>query len=253
MCSFAKKNGMTANYARNCNVQGDWHCCGNADTLEAQHNFATTTNFSFVSSESYMYKAMDHQGFYYAVVLRHSRERYMSHYQRVARASAWWPFTHPGTFETWWTYQPDNWNFRMICGSDCANTPKYQISRKQWDETLRRLKSFDSIIFLENFTATFQLFANKVGWTNVSSRSEENVASYEREEIPMAPFMTALDDALYEYAQQLMSGSRELGITTGSAIESYFAQGSLQGCTNQCCGNCSCSLVKEPSLVLKCR
>lgn len=241
MCSLAKKNRMTANYRRNCNVQADQHCCGDADTFEAQHTFATTTTFSFVSSESYMYKAMDHQGFYYALILRNSSERYMSHYQHVARSSTKLHFVHPGTFEMWWTHQPDNWSVRMICGSDCANTPKYQITREQWEETLSRLRSFDSIMFLENFTTSFLRFANNVGWPigTVSSQNRKNVATYEREQIQMAPFMTVLDDALYQYARQLMSDAGDLGNTTGFPIESYFEQGSLQRCTSPCCGNCS--------------
>jgi hypothetical protein len=247
MCTMAKKNGMTANYRRNCNVQGDWHCCGNADTVEAQHKFATTTTFSFVSSESYMYKAMDPTGFYYAVQLRTSSDRYMSHYQRVARSAPVWKYEHPGTFETWWSHQPDNWSVRVICGPDCAHAPKYQISKDQWEETKRRLQAFDSIILLENFEETFGQFANKVGWShgNDASKSHQNGASYEREPVVMDPFMTALDDALYEYAQQLISsGTGKLSSTTESAIERYFREGSLQGCNNRCCGNCSNSLVK---------
>jgi hypothetical protein len=81
-------------------------------------------SFRSCHQESYMYKAMDHQGFYYALIFRSSSERYMSHYRHVARASTKLHFVHPGPFEMWWTHQADNWSVRMICGPDCATDTK---------------------------------------------------------------------------------------------------------------------------------
>ena len=244
MCRLAKKNRMTVNYRRNCNVQKDQHCCGDEDTLEAQQAFAASTNFSFVASEKHMYKAMDPQGYYYAVILRDSKARYMSHYRHVNRLSQEKDL-HVGTFDEWWTSQPDNWNVRMICGADCADTSKYKISRGQWEETLARLALFGSIMFLENFANSFRIFALKVGWPSdkIGPKEHHNKGKYEQADAEMGPLMTALDGALYEYAQQMMGGGLETKegflSETQAAIDKYFEQRPSQNCSNPCCGECS--------------
>jgi hypothetical protein len=51
--------------------------------------------------------------------------------------------------------------------------------------------------------------------------------------------------------EQLMSEAGELGNTTTSAIESYFEQGSSQGCNNPCCGNCSSIPTLELFMALR--
>jgi hypothetical protein len=238
MCLLARRNHMTANYARNCNVQLDQRCCGNADTLKAQKAFGQTTKFSFVASESFMYRPMDLESFYYVVLLRDSKKRYMSHYQHVLKVSMNNILPSPGSFEDWWKGQPDNWNFRMICGTDCMKTPKYKLSKRQWKATYERFKSFESILLLENFTFTMGKFASRVGWKKKTGR--RNSGDYRRDDIIiMDPFMTALDDAFYELAKTRLNMSQAVPSAVMENVERYFQQGPISRCYNPCCGTCS--------------
>jgi hypothetical protein len=112
MCLAARANNVRV-AATNCNVQNDQRCCGNGDTFEAQRTFAARTEFELVANERDMYSAMDTASYRYVVVLRDSRDRYISHWKNMCRQ-------HNDTsteFQDWWERQPDNWNTRKICGT----------------------------------------------------------------------------------------------------------------------------------------
>jgi hypothetical protein len=70
-------------------------------------------------------------------------------------------------FAHWWTKQPDNWNFRQLCGTHCIAIPKYQLTLQDWQYTLQRLLQFDTILFLEDLQASIHVLAHRMHW-NVS-------------------------------------------------------------------------------------
>jgi hypothetical protein len=245
MCSYAKQNNMTANFGNNCFVQSNHLCCGDSDTLDAQRNFATGTQFSYVASSGPMYQSMDTDSYYYATTLRNSKSRYLSqfyhHMTSVPGKMGDSSDDTIGTFlEKWLQHQPDNWNVRMICGTDCAHAPKFKISRDQWETTLSRLKNFGSILFMESFPDSYQEFANTVGWTKVlnipikethyNNESESTLSKY--------PFMTILDDALYEFARRQMKLQKGILLSTYKSMNAYFKEGNSTECDNPCCGEC---------------
>ena len=68
------------------------------------------------------------------------------------------------TFEEWWRGQPDNWNFRQLCGSHCHGIPKYQLTLKDWEYTLERFLMFDTVLFLEEFQHSVDILAHRLKW-----------------------------------------------------------------------------------------
>lgn len=250
MCEAARRNHMRTN-PHNCNVQTDQRCCGGNDSLEAQQMFARhhALQYSFVANEGDMYRAMDAQNYRYVVMLRDSQSRYKSHWQHVFR-------NHPNTtqsFTLWYQRQPDNWNLRKLCGTDCQGVPKYGITRRLFDETMERLQHFDHVLFLEDFNRSYTAFARQVNWKvmPVYKKPVFNVTypamvEDDKESTTTTPawdpFMSALDDALYEIAKQRFDGQRNPQMPLGleQKLNEYFLQGPMRGCLTPCCSQ-ACS------------
>lgn len=243
MCQTARVNHMRTNDNHNCNVQTDQRCCGGQDSLQAQHNFWTAfrQRYNFVANEHDMYRAMDTAHYRYVVQLRDSRARYVSHWQHVFRLQR--QQQQPTiTFSEWYGLQPDNWNVRKICGTDCQTIPKYGISRRVFDETVQRLRKFDHVLFVEDFNRSYTAFANGVHWPlmPVFTPPARDV-SYPVDDTPWDPLMSALDDALYALAKHRFEQGRsdaleQLSPELKDNLARYFADGSKRGCSNPCCG-----------------
>lgn len=238
MCFAAKLNGMKV-AATNCNVQKDQRCCGGNDSLDAQRQFALQTHLELVANERDMYESMDTEHYHYVTMLRRSRDRYKSHWKHVRRAHT----NVTDSFAEWWSKQPDNWNVRKICGTRCMKIPKYKLTEELYNYTRERLTRFDDILFVEYYSRTFRDFAAKVGWTKMpfpDNYEGPAVHPFTAEDKRLwDPKMSALDDALYEYAQNQYVGmkERELSYTTKKALESYFEEGPRQNCISLCCSN----------------
>jgi len=252
MCLAARENGMSTS-GRNCNVQPDQRCCGESDGFIAQRGYAQFTKYNFVANERTMYEAMDVESYRYVVLLRNSYDRYVSHWRNVCREH---PNTFQESFEEWSKRQPDNWSLRQLCGTRCASVPKFQITEEQLKYTLDRLSKFEDILLLEQYNTTYAEFARKVGWNKmpvpkpyadnfsypvVARRSSDDTSGWD-------PFMTVLDDALYEYAEQsLLARQDEMKKITSATtskmtmtMKQYFELGPSRNCFTECChGECS--------------
>jgi hypothetical protein len=258
ICKAAKFNGLDVSET-NCNVQVDQRCCGEDDSLQAQQDFALSTDHQLVANEKDMYAAMDTEHYRYVVMLRDSRDRYESHWKHVYRRynqtetvendAHWAHVPHHRNnekdsvenFTEWWTGQPDNWNVRKICGTPCMNTSKYGITEQLWNQTVERLSQFDDILFVDRFNETFAKFASRVGWTRmpVIQPSARHVVDYPSMGDEWDPMMTALDDALYEIAGGMYQGIpysyAALSPERRTALKEYFVKGREQPCNSPCC------------------
>jgi hypothetical protein len=193
-----------------------------------------------------------------------------------------------GNFNIWFNYQPDNFNIRMICGTRCTDIPKFQLTPELFDYTLQRISKFSHIIFLEDMKDTYETFRKSMGWNNTKIIHENknkvyivapssiisNIRSSNRmlsntttttnvnysssnnnnnNSTVYEPFMTVLDDALYEFARRKYENKKNGTILSSSSssswgkeqfnnqelIKQYFQEGSSRDCTNPCCGECS--------------
>ena len=72
------------------------------------------------------------------------------------------------TFEEWWRFQPDNWNFRQLCGTHCQGIPKYQLTLQDWAYTLERFLQFDTVLFLEDLQHSVDILSQRLGWNQTS-------------------------------------------------------------------------------------
>lgn len=236
MCVAARANSLKV-ADTNCNVQRDQRCCGSADTLEAQQQYAMTTPYAFVANERDMYEAMDTDHYRYAVTLRQSYDRYLSHWKNVVR---WHYPNFQMPFLDWWQGQPDNWNFRKICGTRCENVPKFQITKRLFEYTMARLNLFDDVLLFEKFNSSFALFAHNVGWTKmpVSKGTKRNV-TYPKAEGEWDPLMSILDDALYEVAVSRYENLTYHAFSklTRAAMTKYFRSNKGKQCTTPCCAD----------------
>lgn len=218
---------------RNGLTQRDWRCCGEEDSMQAQADYAQTSPFDFVATESDMYDAMDTDHYSYIVTLRNSQTRYKSMWTQWRKDPVLF-YLDPMDFKTWtrWFFE-DNFMFRKICGSRCRGIPKFQIPREHFQYTLERLEKFDSILFLEDFQHSYAKFAKKYGWSapeqkkriSSSSKTKQNVAKVEDED-EWDFQMSALDDALYEYARRVEEGTKpymQFTKQTQDNFEVYFA------------------------------
>ena len=198
-----------------------------------------------------MYEAMDIRSYRYIVMLRKSKDRYYSHYRNVVRQQN----LSNESFVNWSNRQPDSWNLRKICGTLCMNVPKYQITERLFNYTLDRIRTFDDILFLERFNESYTKFANRVGWKRMAL--PRAVDDHDDSAMPgrgdpghvlsstsaaadmetWEPLMTALDDALYEYAQDLYSGVAipKLSPQQLDAVKMYFNDGVKRNCVYPCC------------------
>ncbi|GAX14808.1 hypothetical protein FisN_29Lh008 [Fistulifera solaris] len=248
MCALASLNQLRVNKEQNCNVQPDQRCCGFADTLPAQQRFAAVTFYQFVANERDMYDAMDHQHYTYMVMLRQSQSRYQSHWKHMCQEQYHTNVTLP-TFDTWWQAQPDNWNFRKICGTRCQTVPKFQITRELFEYTLDRLKSFDHILLLEYWDVMLPQLTQSLGWRMVPnlhiSAKASNITYPELGNSAWDSFMSVLDDALYEYglARYQKIDTFVFSQDTARMLEQYFTKGRERGCENPCCAE-SCSTYR---------
>jgi hypothetical protein len=275
ICRQAQENNMIANFENVCNVQKDQHCCGGEDSLAAQIEFAESTNYTFVASEKEMYDAMTTEYYIYVVVLRDSKSRYKSHWKHlVLNANTYSAADIKGDMDPvhdrymipmhgvrysvgnmtkWWQNQPDNYNVRMICGSKCAEIPKYQITPELFKYTLMRLDKFSHVMFLEDMEHSFGEFTRQMGWNTPVNASVlhqnakvENPTKFSRLPVENVwdPFMTVLDDALYDHARQKYQERRIDNVVVGPAtdhdlVRDYFQHGPSRNCANACCGECS--------------
>jgi hypothetical protein len=255
MCKQAQRNMLVTAASKNCNVQTDQQCCGYKDTIEAQIQYGQQTSFDFVACEREMYDSMAPDYYHYVVILRKSRLRYYSHWNHMHRESRG---LGGGSFGKWWSAQPDNWNTRILCGPTCLHNSKFQITRDLFQYTLQRLALFEDILFVEDMSNSYSKFAKKHGWrhyvtsdpnknaTELSAhnvRSDPNKNATELSAQGWDPLMSALDDALYEFAKRKDAGMEPLdAFSTGTqaALDNYFETGMERGCTNKCCaGSCS--------------
>jgi hypothetical protein len=118
----------------------------------------------------------------------------------------------------------------MICGSRCIDVPKYQLTKELFNYTLERIwYNFSYIIFVEDMEESFNRFATAYGWNNNTNSSISSSSSTTRTEAETAiqqqqqrdkttstqtdkssssllywwdPYMSVLDDALYEFAKR---------------------------------------------------
>jgi len=182
--------------------------------------------------------------------------------------------TYPvGNFNIWLDYQPDNYSTRMICGSRCKNVSKFQLTPDLLEHTLKRLSLFSHIMFLEDMENTYNTFTKAMGWKNrkITHENRNKMTILSRNTTALSemkmtadtnnssisintvydPFMTVLDDALYEFARRKYDSENNNKIATvllswekeqfnnQEIIQQYFQNGYSRNCTNPCCGECS--------------
>lgn len=156
-----------------------------------------------------------------------------------------------GNYTLWWMGQPDNYNVRMICGAKCKYIPKYQLTEELFQYTLTRLSQFAHVFFVEDIQVSFGRVAQAFGW-NSTVDSEHRYKHLEPEELTdkvtnqyWDPFMSTLDDALYQFARSKYENGTKWSSTTGmkfanqELLNEYFQTGPNRGCSNPCCGECS--------------
>jgi len=118
----------------------------------------------------------------------------------------------------------------MICGSRCIDVPKYQLTKELFNYTLERIwYNFSYIIFVEDMEESFSRFATAYGWNNdtsdndsISSTTTRTVTAIQQQQQQhdkttnitqtdkssssllywWDPYMSVLDDALYEFAKR---------------------------------------------------
>jgi len=134
-------------------------------------------------------------------------------------------FHRLGNYTHWILGQPDNYNMRMICGTRCRDVPKYRLTQDLFEYTMLRLwYNFTHILFVEDMDNSFRRFATAYGWTIPSSTATIKNATTTVATIPSSdtkkakkkkqqflsslsnsswdPYMSVLDDALYEFAKR---------------------------------------------------
>jgi len=222
-CKTARLNGEQGNFKDNCNVQPDQRCCGKIDTIEDQIAFAKKTSYSVVANEQYMMNDMVHSHYRYVTSLRSAKARYLSHYRHANPRDS---------YNVWLRSQPDNWNTRHICGTRCVQRPQLYITRADFDYTLKRLRNFDNVLFLDDWNATFNQLASKIGWkpwknNMYSNRQRGKLTTIEAEDYRFY----VLDDALIQ--------AYKTGNHTIEHNWQTYDSGNKRKCTNPCCGICS--------------
>jgi len=170
-----------------------------------------------------------------------------------------------GTFSEWSEGQPDNWNTRILCGPKCRPQAKFQITKDLFHFTLSRLEQFSHLLFVEEMEESYNQFAKHYrlrNYTDITTKpsSENNKnnntnssSSSVPPRIPTTnatvhqelwnPFMSSLDDALYEFAQRIFHNEtledRWRTFSNQEEVNRYFMEGPQMGCTDACCGHCS--------------
>jgi len=185
-----------------------------------------------------------------------------------------------GNFSTWYEGQPDNWNTRILCGAPCRLRPKYQITKTLFLSTLHRANQFQHFLFVEDFEESYNQFASAYEWHNYTDDSysyilrhksnrrkdkDKMIVDDEVTKEPWDPLMSALDDALYEFAQRKYYHSRNQKNNNNHShdeddnndnnetynatlwapfqnqeiLDRYFQEGITFQCQDACCGNCT--------------
>jgi hypothetical protein len=161
-----------------------------------------------------------------------------------------------GTFAKWVEGQPDNWNVRILCGPRCRPRAKFQITRSLFNYTLTRLELFAHFLFVEDMEASYNKFAahyNLLAYNQIASAEElhklgnrrngNHSSQHVRDEALWNPFMSTLDDALYEFAQRRYQNSTQDDLwrpfTNQDQVDDYFADGIKLGCKDVCCAPCT--------------
>jgi hypothetical protein len=125
---------------------------------------------------------------------------------------------------------------------------KFQLTREHFDYTLHRLANFSHVIFVEDLEASFGKFAAAYGWQyNFGGvKQHQHLDPKKQMELhSLDPYMTVLDDALYEFAKRKYHhlSDDELWDMNNFAnqllVDDYFRNGPSRGCINECCGECS--------------
>ena len=230
----ASQSGLSVP-TRNGLVQRDWRCCGNEDSLRAQQHYASTNKlYDFVANEGDMYQEMDTEHYDYVVTLRQSRSRYKSMWAQWSRSPIISLMAGRQNFTEFchWFHE-DNFNVRKICGTRCRSKPKFQLTEEDLHYTMNRLQQFDSILFLEDFDASYMKFANKHGWNPHVSKKRSSSTFGQNTKVSTGKsedddvdgewdiYMSALDDALYEYALALDRGMPIVS-TSNSTSPNYY-------------------------------
>jgi hypothetical protein len=140
----------------------------------------------------------------------------------------------------------------MICGVRCVKVNKYQLTREHFEFALHRLANFSHIIFVEDMEESFDKFAKAYGWQYNFGNSIHNqrldpslLSKRSQRHDTWDPYMTVLDDALYEFARRKYSNVpndellRMENFTNQALLDEYFRDGPSRECTNECCGVCS--------------
>jgi len=205
----ASQSGLTVPI-RNGLVQRDWRCCGEEDSMEAQAAYAKSTTFDFVANEGDMYDAMDLDHYDYVVTLRDSKSRYKSMWAQWQRDPVLFFLGRMNFTEFCDWFHEDNFIVRKVCGTRCMGKPKYTVTREDFYYTLKRLENFTDILFLEDFDASYAKFAKKHGWSAPAEKkrlsSTFGISTAKSDEDEWDSRMSALDDALYEFAKRLDHG-----------------------------------------------
>lgn len=159
------------------------------------------------------------------------------------------PIHQHDNFTTWTKGQPDNWNVRILCGPKCKSRPKFQITQELFQYTLQRLASFRHVVFVEDMKDSYNQMAFTYQWKSIEENDDHakptKRGNYNKTYVTMAPwnpFMSALDDALYEFAKlKYYNQESELPyeFVNQAQVNDYFALGPLQNCSNVCCGQCT--------------
>jgi hypothetical protein len=162
-----------------------------------------------------------------------------------------------GNFTKWYYGQPDNYNVRMICGVRCTHIAKYRLSRELFRYALQRLTDFAHVIFVEDMEASFAAFARHYGWQyNVAAahhgqrlNATDLTSALQQQHSDWDPYMSVLDDALYEFAQRKYLGATKedlkalmkkgVEFANQALVDEYFEKGPGRDCPNECCGVCS--------------
>jgi len=161
-----------------------------------------------------------------------------------------------GDFSFWFRGQPDNWNTRILCGAKCRFCAKFQITRQLFEYTLQRANTFAHFLFVEDMETSYNQIAEAYQWQNYSQvaseylmehrsnrRRNKSFVTFQLAQEEWDPLMSALDDALYEFAQRKFHHvpKEELWkpFRNQNVVDRYFSEGHSRRCPNACCGNCT--------------